>query len=123
MKDARRYAVSAAISSLFLGIALCMVANFVLYTHTHITKHGQLITHAHPFAKDAQGNPIEEGRIQDTASFLINALQTLVLLEPYKPLLSSCVRWVERPLPWSEGDECLGYTCGVACRAPPALVA
>ena len=116
MKDARRCAVSAAISSLFLGIALCMVANFVLYTHTHITKHGQLITHA-------QGNPIEEGEDSDTASFLINALQTLVLVEPYKPLLTSCVRWVESPLHWSEGDECLGYTCGLACRAPPALAA
>ena len=111
MKDARRCAVSAAISSLFLGIALCMVANFVLFTH------------AHPFAKDAQGNPIEEGEDSDTASFLINALQTLVLVEPYKPLLTSCVRWVESPLHWSEGDECLGYTCGLACRAPPALAA
>lgn len=44
---------------LLLGFVLLLVVNRTVYTHSHILSDGTVLTHAHPYDTDADGNPFK----------------------------------------------------------------
>lgn len=60
------------------------LANNAVFTHTHITADGQLISHAHPFNKGSDSEPVKSHHHSD---FEIGFFQQLNLLFLSSPIL------------------------------------
>lgn len=107
------------IALLFLGVTLLIVANLVLYTHSHVTPQGQIITHAHPVSGACGGGDIPEHSHSAELLYQIQTLQLLAYSWLYAFHWASICRVVYVELP--QVVECPSGACTVRlpARSPP----
>ena len=61
---------------LVIGI---MLVNKTVYTHVHILPDGSVVTHAHPFSKNAESNNNTSHQHSSFDFFLLDLLEVLIL--------------------------------------------
>lgn len=107
------------IALLFLGVTLLIVANLVLYTHSHVTPQGQIITHAHPVSGACGGGDIPEHGHSAELLYQIQTLQLLAYSWLYAFHWAPICRVVYVELPqvveWPSG----ACTVRLPARSPP----
>ena len=57
----------------------CLLVNQALYTHTHVLPDGSIVSHAHPFSKNAGCNKSTSHQHSSSELFLLNLLDVLIL--------------------------------------------
>ncbi len=74
-------------SFISLIILLLNIANKVVYTHSHQLANGEIVTHAHPFDKQEDNNPLKshehtsiEYVLYDTLKFVFTSVFTISVL-------------------------------------------
>lgn len=70
-------AVNSVATILLLLVFLFQVYNKVVYTHTHILADGTSITHAHPYKKTSDSEPIASHQHTNGQFFLLSLVQLL----------------------------------------------
>ncbi|MBE9517401.1 MAG: hypothetical protein IMY68_02490 [Bacteroidetes bacterium] len=57
----------------------CLLVNQALYTHTHVMPDGSIVSHAHPFSKNAGCNKNTTHQHSSAELFLLYLLNVLIL--------------------------------------------
>jgi len=67
------------LSMLLIIVMTALLINKVVYTHIHILANGSVVTHAHPFSKDAQHHPGATHQHSNAVIFVLDQLDVLIL--------------------------------------------
>jgi hypothetical protein len=59
MKHLSQNIILKSVAFLLAGIMIIMVANIVIFTHSHLLPGGQIISHAHPYDKTGDTKPFK----------------------------------------------------------------
>lgn len=60
---------------LLIAVFSCQIYNKTVYTHSHKTVDGRIITHAHPFSKAADSTPFKSHQHSQIELFLLESLE------------------------------------------------
>jgi hypothetical protein len=116
-----KYKRFANLTLIFFGILfLVQVLNKAVFTHSHLTPDGRLITHAHPFDKANDNQPVKS-HYHSLAETVV--LQQLELIFPIIALLFGLLStwFIQQIWEYVQILFSIKYPKSISGRAPPAF--
>jgi hypothetical protein len=80
MSNKHKRFLATIISWLLCFMFVLQLTNRAVYTHSHLTRNGIVITHAHPFNKSSDSLPYKKHSHADYEFFMFDQLNVLILL-------------------------------------------
>lgn len=121
MKGTNRLRLKPALSIMLIAVITALMINRIVYTHIHVLSNGSLVSHAHPFSKNAEGTPDSSHRHTNIEFFLLDQLDILMLFVSASIVLKQFSQSSLQNEP-AQGPLLTAFVPISQGRAPPACI-